>query len=357
MTQTTDAVGGLFYPITHVLGGALLGEERRDALMRFEDLALDGYAASTRDQLSRVARDFSDFLRRTNYGPFPTVDAAIVDYVRDLARRGRKPASIETTLAYLSTLYRAAVHEADNPVRTKLVRLAVRGVKRQRGIAQKRAAPISADQLERLIAAAGDDLRGKRDRALVAVAWSALLRRSEVAALTLGDVVFEDDGSAAIRVRSSKTDVFGEGAIVPIDERALSALLDYLAAMDCAAEDVGHDSRRPGVPLFRAISKSGRMLERGIASSSVQYIYRRLAEKAGLPSDLVTEITGHSMRRGAASAILDAGVDPVDIRHLGRWASESDMLARYADARVTRRDAQASRRILRAKCAHDLNAI
>jgi len=351
MTQRADAGGGLFYPITHVLGGALLGEERRDALMRFEDLALDGYAASTRDQLLRVSRDFADFLHQRGYRPLPLADGTIVDYVRDLARRGRKPASIETNLAYLSTLYRAAGHEADNPVRTKLVRLAVRGVKRQRGITQKRAVPISIEQLERLMAAAGEDLRGKRDRALVAVAWSALLRRSEVAALSIGDVVFEDDGSAAIRVRSSKTDVFGEGAIVPIDERAHSALIDYLDEMGLTPCDVGADCARPDERLFRVISKSGRMLERGISPSSVQYIYQRLAEKAGLPRDLVTEITAHSMRRGAASAMLDAGVDPVDIRHLGRWASESDMLSRYADARVTRPDAHASRLLLRGRCA------
>lgn len=356
MTQRADAGGGLFYPITHSLGGALLGEERRDALMRFEDLALDGYAASTRDQLLRVARDFADFLRHRRFGPLPASETAIVDYVRDLARRGRKPASIDTMLAYLSTLYRAAGHERDNPVRTKIVRLAVRGVKRQRGIGQKRAAPVSADQLEMLMTAAGDDLRGKRDRALVALAWSALLRRSEVAALKLGDVIFEEDGSAAIRVRSSKTDVFGEGAIVPIDERAWHALREYLDQMGCAPEEGGEESVHRDVRLFRAISKSGRMLERGIASSSVQYMYQRLAEKAGLPRELVTEITGHSMRRGVASAMLDAGVDPVDIRHLGRWASESDILARYADARVTRRDAQASRRILGARSVPSLNA-
>ena len=62
------------------------------------------------------------------------------------------------------------------------------------------------------------------DLALLSVLRYGLLRRSEAAALTWGDVDFRDNGSALINVRGSKTDPEAEGVTLFIGHRAGEAL-------------------------------------------------------------------------------------------------------------------------------------
>ena len=55
---------------------------------------------------------------------------------------------------------------------------------------------------------------GLRDAALLAVASDGLLRVSEIAALDVGDVQAEADGSGRLLVGESKTDQEGQGAVL-----------------------------------------------------------------------------------------------------------------------------------------------
>ena len=55
---------------------------------------------------------------------------------------------------------------------------------------------------------------GLRDAALLAVASDGLLRVSEIAALDVGDVQAEADGSGRLVVGESKTDQEGQGAVL-----------------------------------------------------------------------------------------------------------------------------------------------
>ena len=60
----------------------------------------------------------------------------------------------------------------------------------------------------------GGSVAGLRDAALLAVASDGLLRVSEVAALDVGDVQAEADGSGRLFVGASKTDQEGRGAVL-----------------------------------------------------------------------------------------------------------------------------------------------
>ena len=57
---------------------------------------------------------------------------------------------------------------------------------------------------ERMLDAAGEDLIDARDRALLAVAYDTLLRRGELVALQVSDIVEEVDGTATVLVRRGK---------------------------------------------------------------------------------------------------------------------------------------------------------
>ena len=58
------------------------------------------------------------------------------------------------------------------------------------------------------------------DVALLSVLRDGLLRRSEAAALTWGDVELQDSGSALLQVRRPKTDPTAEGVVLYIGRDA-----------------------------------------------------------------------------------------------------------------------------------------
>ena len=68
------------------------------------------------------------------------------------------------------------------------------------------------------------DRRGMVDIALVLVLRDCGLRRSEAAALVWSDIERWDDGSGRLLVEQSKTDQTGEGEVVFITRRAMTAL-------------------------------------------------------------------------------------------------------------------------------------
>ena len=67
------------------------------------------------------------------------------------------------------------------------------------------------------------------DLALLSVLRDGLLRRSEAAALTWGDVELRENGSALINVRRSKTDPEAEGVTLYIGPQAGQALQGHQA--------------------------------------------------------------------------------------------------------------------------------
>ena len=66
--------------------------------------------------------------------------------------------------------------------------------------------------LKSALDAAGDRLIDTRNRALLAVGYDTLLRRSELVSLKVSDFLVEIDGTATLLVRAGKTDADGRGA-------------------------------------------------------------------------------------------------------------------------------------------------
>ncbi len=69
----------------------------------------------------------------------------------------------------------------------------------------KQALDLKRDLHERMIAPTGDDLLGLRDRALLAIGYATLCRRSELVAICIGDFgKAYEDGSVSVPLRRSK---------------------------------------------------------------------------------------------------------------------------------------------------------
>lgn len=167
---------------------------------------------------------------------------------------------------------------------------------------------LSAGELRALFAACHADHTpaGARDAGLLAVMFGAGLRRSEAAALELGD--FDpDSGALTIRHGKGKKD-----RLTYLGDNGRAAVCAWLAIR----------GSEPGA-LFRPVNKSGSVALHGMTPQSV---YKRLQVRgaaAGLPG-----FSPHDLRRSYISHMLDAGVDIATVQQLAGHASVTTT-ARY----------------------------
>ena len=150
---------------------------------------------------------------------------------------------------------------------------------------------------------------------MLATLRDGLLRRSEAAALTWGDVEFRDNGSALLQLRRSKTDQEAEGVVLYIGTEASQALLAFRPAPELLD---------PGASVF------------GMTTRHIGNRVRAAAEAAGLGEGY----TGHSGRVGMAQDLVKSGVELPALMTAGRWKS-SKMPARYTERQAADRGAVA----------------
>jgi integrase/recombinase XerD len=169
-----------------------------------------------------------------------------------------------------------------------------------------------------MIAASATDLRGLRDRAMIAVGYDTLCRRAELVALRAEDVKRRPAGGANILVRRAKNDPSGNGRLAALSADAVRSLEAWLAAADI---DRG--------PIFRPIYRD-RVLSRGLHACVVSRIVKARAAAANIAPAVVAGLSGHSMRIGCAQDLNLAGHDLLTIMRAGGWRS-ADIVARYIE--------------------------
>jgi len=138
---------------------------------------------------------------------------------------------------------------------------------------------------------------GARDRAILETLYSCGIRVSELTGLSEGDVDF----SLGI------LKVYGKGRkerIVPIGEKALAAIREYLPQRDRILGGLGHKGR--GSPLF-INPRGGRLTSRSVA---------RILHKYILKCGLLRKVSPHALRHSFATHLLDAGADLRAIQEL-----------------------------------------
>jgi integrase len=235
---------------------------------------------------------------------------------------------------YVSSI--AAFHRAadvPNPCEAPEVKLALKRLHRARGRAQAQAAPLNRPLLERLLAAGGTTLRDRRNRALLAVAYDTLCRRSELVALQATDLQPGADGTGTIAIRRSKTDAEGEGMM-----RFLAAdTMRHVQAWQRAA-GIAEDA------LFRAVLKGGRV-GGALNACEVARVYKEMARAAGLSAEDAAKVSGHSTRVGAAQDMVKLGIELPAVMQAGGWKSP-EMVARYTARLDARRSGAAKLAVL-----------
>ena len=266
-------------------------------------------AASTRAKYQRAWEQFSSWCAGHGLAALPATPRTVTRYVSDLAQTTRPvtgrsalpltPSWIQLQLAAI-TLAHGAAGIRPAPTQELEVRLVMRGIRRQLGVAPRcEAAPLSVAQLREMVAATPEEsLRDVRDHCVLLLGFAGALRRSEIAALDSSDVR-EVDGGLWLRIRRSKTDPEAAGQELGIP-RGSHQETDPVIALQRWRRLAEIDSG----PLFRVIDRRDHLLPERMSDRAVSRILARAARLAHLE---IPDLSGHSLRAGFATAAAQAG--------------------------------------------------
>ena len=272
------------------------------------------YAPNTLMSYYADARTFVDWCDERNVEPFPIASETLSAYIEHLQVNSAY-SSIRRRVSSLRRLNKLLGFK--DQTRTEEVYLAVRRLKRSKCLEQRQAVGINHNILIKMIAAQPDTLAGTRNRALLSLGYDFLARRSELIAIRRDDLKFTPDGALKGMIRKSKTDQYGKGRLVFGSERSTKLVRKWLRMKP---EEIQ--------PVFCAINH-GRCEDRAICDRNVNDIIKRSVVKikrCERPSDL--EVSGHSLRVGAAQDLLIKGYDLAAIMRAGGWTDPSTV-SRY----------------------------
>ncbi len=272
-------------PPSGELGPPGVSRETRDAAEAFIRAAR---APNTRAAYAGDLKRFGKWCAKGGHAP-PFQGATIAFYLTDLAREGRKLATIKRALASISQAHELAGQE--NPCRAKVVREFVKGFRRESSAAQKKAAPLLRVQLEKLIRDAT-----LRDQALLLLGWACALRRSEVVALRVGDLRVEADEGLVVSV-SGKTEKGERRDLGVVASRTVDVVREWLIALRDGLE---------GLPPAEAWLFPGRKGGTHLSGRYVAELIKRRCKLAGLDPAI---FSGHSLRSGFSTQAARDGKD------------------------------------------------
>lgn len=227
--------------------------------------------------------------------------------------------SIATLQRRLVAIAKAhAIQGYSDPVKNELVKLTLRGIRRIHGHPQAQAAPLMKEDLIIMLSQAPDNLKGKRDQALLLLGFCAALRRSELVTVKVEDLEFTSQG-LILTLPRSKTDQAGQGRKIGIPKGR--GRICPVMAVDVW---LAHSRTQTGF-IFGSVTKGGVVSSQRLSDRSVSNIVKHYAEKAGLNPD---KYSGHSLRAGLATSAAQQGVSSWKIRAQTGHKSDA-MLARY----------------------------
>lgn len=246
--------------------------------------------------------------------PWERVNREHVEYfIARLKEGGLAPSTINRKLNSLRQLIKFAYFEGLIDDRRYALLRDVKGVRGER-VGKGRA--YTRDEVVGLITSIDtSDLKGKRDRTMLAVLFTTGMRRSELVSVRVGDLV-TDVGRPALRV-------LGKGdreRIVPL-RADIKRLLD--GWLEASGRELMEDT-----PLFCQVRKFGRGEEaeyhcvdpqKPLSTNAIYDLIQQYSD---------SELTPHDARRTFVTQALDSGASYVQVAAVTGHASV-DMVATY----------------------------
>ena len=171
--------------------------------------ARSAQADNTRRAYAADWKMFASWLRRQGLSETPPDPEAVGLYLAAQVERGGlelSVATLERRLSGIAWRYRQIGQPLD--IRDRHIATVLAGIRRRHARPPLQKAAIFADELLAMLATLDMDLRGLRDRAILAIGFAGGLRRSEIVGLDCGPDQTED-GAGWI-------EIFPEGALLTI---------------------------------------------------------------------------------------------------------------------------------------------
>ena len=312
-------------------------DDLQDDLAAAMELAEASVAKSTEDVYGRAFNRFAVWAEGKGLTALPAAADTVAAYLGLMHRRNLSPSRMAVVLAAIGWRHKRA--NQPDPTRDERLTMVMAGKRRKdAGRPKRKARPLLAaadgglpGEIHALAAAvAGDDLVAKRDRALVLLGFAGAFRRSELAALTLGDLEATPKG-LLVTVRKGKGDQEGRGlvkAVVPgATHCPVRALLEWLDALEAATGRAAAAADGKGdLPVFVPFTRP--RVEKGpdgtkmlvpvprcepMSDQTVVRVLKRRAAAAGLDPE---RISGHSLRSGLVTSAAQQGKDVLRIQAL-----------------------------------------
>ncbi|MDD3449271.1 MAG: tyrosine-type recombinase/integrase [Gammaproteobacteria bacterium] len=257
--------------------------------------------------------DLRDFIQWTGIeNPFPVTPTVVAQYLAEHAQE-LAPTTLAHRRAALSFLHRLLGFQ--DPTESPAVTMALRGIRRnriKRGWRPERAPAFTLEQLLAMLAPIGDSLSDVRDRAFLLVGFFGGFRQSELTALDISQLQWQDAGVAVTMDGIVKQDPLGNqvrAKAIPRIEGAgdhcpATALRAWLAELEKASITTG--------PVFRGISDRRKQVifPKAMSKDTANRILQKWALRAGLPN--ASDYSCHSFRASFVTTLR--GLDVPDAR-------------------------------------------
>lgn len=281
---------------------------------------IDGaYAPSTIRAYRANFEKFIDYCSENHKEALPAKDESVANYIQHLTRLGLKSASIRIAIAAVATIHK--LNGLDDPAQKPTVKIEMRRMHRLLGRANHQAYGITSTLLEKLANTTNDSTIGLRNKALLMIAYDTMCRRSELVSLRIQDIRYLESNevvTCSIILRKSKTDQNAIGKHLHLSARTANALKAWLSKIN-----ESHGS------IFRGVTASGKITS-GLSEGQINRIYKGLARTAKIDQEVINNISGHSIRVGAAQDLVHKGVSLPILMSKGRW-TKPETAMRYVE--------------------------
>lgn len=261
---------------------------------------------NTKKAYKRDVRDFSAFVGIGRPEDFRVVTwAHLIAWRDDLERRALAAATIRRMMSALSSLFdylcnaNAVTHNA------------VTGVERPTEGANEGKTPAISDAQARALleAPSTTTLKGKRDRAILAVFLFNAIRADELVKLKVQDIS-QRQGVTCLKISGKR----GKVRYIPTAPSALTEIDTYLEA-------AGHSDDKKGA-LFRPTKNNvTKTLNKPLHYQAVYQLVKHYGEAIGL----LEQVTGFSVHALRATAITNTLENGADLAESQVWAGHADI--------------------------------
>jgi len=265
--------------------------------------------------------DFGLFCAKNGFKSLPSEPKIVALYLTYLSTKDAKMSTLKRRLVSIGVIHKLKGHYLDT--KHPLIIENIMGIKRRKGSIQKGKKPLLINNLKIIIDVIDqetkEEIKRLRDRSIILIGFSGGFRRNEIVSLDYDDLDFVSEG-LKIKIKRSKTDPFGEGAI-----KALPYFENSQYCPVVSLKNWINIARINSGALFRRFSKGSRLTEKRLTDQTVALLIKEYLQLAGIDSK---NYSGHSLRSGFATSAAESGAEERSIMAMTGHKS-SEMVRRY----------------------------